>query len=220
MPSKSFCAICQCLTSRYHEQQHRKSSLIPSSNTTTTSSFLVVESGSESETDDSDGSFSTFNSVLGDTSTGVDVDYPELLDLTQIRESAAHLREWLHAFPPISIYDSECGEERESWMERHEKAESASVANEVHSVDDVHLLKDDNVARELKNQWNRVEIEEVDSDSDFWGSDESFSSGGSDLGEDSTPEVDWDVFEQAAAGVSAFDRLNEEFEVETANIRE
>jgi hypothetical protein len=132
-----FCCLCNKLTPPKHERQHRQSTSAPSLPPTTSSStFYVVTSGSESESEScSDASSAPAPSPGNDTHL-----YDNIQDLShedsppvdpdmynrwlQIHDPY----EWLHNnFPTAEIYDSDCGEDRETWMKRHEPPPGVSI---------------------------------------------------------------------------------------------
>lgn len=198
-----FCSLCQCETSHYHENKHRKQAATPSTLINTSSSFLVNSVESDSD------SVSSCSSPVANEVQPLDFS-PSVTSLDCSPEEVSnindHIRAWLYGtYPAAEIYDSDCGEDRESWMKEREETDAQGIK--------------ETDAQELKTCLGRVGIEEVNTESDFWDSDHPLESDTDSEGSD-PGGFDWDAFERAATGIAAFDKLGEDFQVDVANLGE
>lgn len=202
-----YCGLCQHETSHQHENWHRKqaATLLPSTASNTSSSFLVnsVESNSDS--------VSSPSSPVASEIARLDFeqDLPSLEsppdELSNINDQ---IRAWLYGtYPAAEIYDSECDEDRETWMKAREEEDSKKREPADVELDPV-----------LKSYLGQVGFEDVHSESEFWGSDHHLESDSDSEASDPPSGFDWDTFERAATGVAAFDKLGEDFEVGVANL--
>ncbi|KAF5366150.1 hypothetical protein D9758_005818 [Tetrapyrgos nigripes] len=76
---------------------------------------------------------------------------------------------------------------------------------------------EDPQSRMIRKEGGLGPVPNSDSESEYWDSDKSFLSEDSDV-EEGPVGFDWDAFEWAAAGLSVFDKMGEDFEVHVANL--
>ncbi|KAF5347394.1 hypothetical protein D9758_011258 [Tetrapyrgos nigripes] len=198
MPPKVWCILCNKNMPRTHEREHRRRSTLPQSTSQTTSSFCMVQSES-SDSDTPSLQASPFTPAPDEILQPLpeplnDADIDNILDNTPSiahqssgppTENHGGLWDWLDSLPPAEIYDSECGEDPQSWM--------------------------------IRKEGGLGPVPNSDSESEYWDSDKSFLSEDSDV-EEGPVGFDWDAFERAAAGLSVFDKMGEDFEVHVANL--
>lgn len=197
MAPNIWCSLCKKYTSIRHEKQHCSLSDL---STSVLNPFLTVLA-SPSESEDSDNS-SDSSLTGGSGYAAIEVDFSrDLLD--EPEDTRADIRNWLRSLPPLEIYDSECGEDQESWMIEQE----GGVFRRDYGL---YTLPAGTPERGIETETESVE------GSDYWGSGWSFASEdfSSDLEQEESSGFDWDAFERAAEGVSAFDKMGEDFVAE------
>ncbi|THU94655.1 hypothetical protein K435DRAFT_667941, partial [Dendrothele bispora CBS 962.96] len=114
-------------------------------------------------------------------------------------------QQWLHDnYPTAEIWDSE-EEDQENWLKRVTPLPGVSV--ETHERKLQNDWQDDDLHQQVKTWVYSSESDDSD------GSDSEFEN---EL-EEEEPGLDWDAFDKAAAGVSAFDKLGEKFQAEALN---
>ncbi|KAF5309636.1 hypothetical protein D9758_018932 [Tetrapyrgos nigripes] len=236
-----FCVLCDKLTSEWHERRHRKSvpaPVPPIAAANTSSHFIVVASDSESSSDDD--SETSARSLARNTHDYDVPDNPHVhfdeIPFHFVDEVDNNLHQasrpfigpifdpyqWLHDnYPTAEIWDSE-EEDRETWLKRTAPPPGVSIEAHERQLQEERRLRDqdrtaglDNEEEEVTNLSQRIKswhaLWESSSESD--GADGSDAESESDVEEEDVG-IDWDAFERAAAGVSAFDRLGEKFQAE------